>query len=139
MNKMETQKMDQIYEEIANKLVTIIPEEWKKIYLYVEIGNGYKIMFFYYYPLADKEPVYSLDIPDKFIIDEEKFDELENDLLSLFSALQSEFEDQHQEKWTNLTYILDDTGAMNVKLGYQDLSQIDPVEKQEQWEATYLK
>lgn len=32
---METQKMDRIYEEIANKLVTIIPEEWKKIYLYL--------------------------------------------------------------------------------------------------------
>ncbi|KYC82897.1 hypothetical protein B4096_1891 [Heyndrickxia coagulans] len=53
--------------------------------------------------------------------------------------LQSEFAAQHQEKWTNLTYMLDNTGAMNVKLGYQDLSQIDPVEKQEQWEATYLK
>jgi uncharacterized protein (TIGR01741 family) len=139
MNKMETQKMDRIYEEIANKLVTIIPEEWKKIYLYVEIGHGYKIMFFYYYPLADKEPVYSLDIPDKFVMDEEKFNDLENDLLNLFSALQSGFVAQHQEKWTNLTYMLDNTGAMNVRLGYQDLSQIDPVEKQEQWEATYLK
>ncbi|WP_179234707.1 immunity protein YezG family protein [Heyndrickxia coagulans] len=136
---METQKMDRIYEEIANKLVTIIPEEWKKIYLYVEIGHGYKIMFFYYYPLADKEPVYSLDIPDKFVMDEEKFNDLENDLLNLFSALQSGFVAQHQEKWTNLTYMLDNTGAMNVRLGYQDLSQIDPVEKQEQWEATYLK
>lgn len=136
---MKTQKMDRIYKEIANKLVTMIPEEWKKIYLYVEIGHGYKIMFFYYYPLADKEPVYSLDIPDKFVIDEKKFNDLENDLLNLFSALQSEFAAQHQEKWTNLTYMLDNTGAMNVKLGYQDLSQIDPVEKQEQWEATYLK
>jgi len=139
MNKMETQKMDRIYGEIANKLVAMIPEEWKKIYLYVEIGHGYKIMFFYYYPLADKEPVYSLDIPDKFVIDKEKFNDLENDLLNLFSALQSGFVAQHQEKWTNLTYMLDNTGAMNVRLGYQDLSQIDPVEKQEQWEATYLK
>ncbi|MED4322497.1 DUF600 family protein [Weizmannia sp. CD-2023] len=103
------------------------------------MGHGYKIMFFYYYPLADKEPVYSLDIPDKFVMDEEKFNDLENDLLNLFSALQSGFVAQHQEKWTNLTYMLDNTGAMNVRLGYQDLSQIDPVEKQEQWEATYLK
>ncbi|KYC67968.1 immunity protein YezG family protein [Heyndrickxia coagulans] len=111
----------------------------EKILLYAEIRDSYRKVFFYYYTFINKEPVYSLEIPIKFDIDESYFEELENELYDLFSELQSEFDKQQQDKWTNLTYILEHTGKMKVKLGYEDLSQIDPVEKQEQWEATYLK
>ncbi|WP_084256207.1 immunity protein YezG family protein [Anoxybacteroides amylolyticum] len=44
----------------------MIPEKWKKILLYAEFREGYKKIFFYYYPMDREEPVYSLDIPDLY-------------------------------------------------------------------------
>ncbi|PLR78370.1 cytoplasmic protein [Bacillus sp. V3-13] len=136
---METKKMEQLYQQIANTLVNMIPEEWNKIYLYAELREGYKKVFFYYYPESGVEPVYSLDITEKFVVNENEFDELENDLYGFFSELQEEFKIQEQEQWTNLTFILDNTGQMKINYGYEDLSQISPVEKQERWEAEYIK
>ncbi|KWZ82245.1 MULTISPECIES: immunity protein YezG family protein [Heyndrickxia] len=137
--KMNTKNMENIYQQIADCLTDMIPEKWKKILLYAEVRDSYRKVYFYYYSFINKEPVYSLEIPIKFDGEDERFKKLENDLYDLFSELQSEFVRQQQDKWTHLTYILEHTGKMKVKFGYEDLSQIDPVEKQEKWEATYLK
>ncbi|MEC0714459.1 DUF600 family protein, partial [Bacillus haynesii] len=34
---METEKMEQLYQEIAEGINEIIPTEWEKVYLYAEI------------------------------------------------------------------------------------------------------
>ncbi|MFD1781580.1 immunity protein YezG family protein [Fredinandcohnia salidurans] len=44
---METKKMEQLYQEIANILAKIVPQEWKKILLYAEYREGNKNVFFY--------------------------------------------------------------------------------------------
>lgn len=137
VSKLETKKMEQIYQQVANTLVNIIPEEWNKIYLYAEFREGYKKVFFYYYPENGGGVVYSLDIIDSFNINEDEFDELENELYSSFSRLWEQFKEQ--EQWTSLTFILDNTGKMKINYGYEDISQLSPVEKQEKWEAEYLK
>lgn len=135
---METKKMEQTYQQIANTLVNIVPEAWNKIFLYAEYREGYKKVFFYYYPELGVKPVYSLDITDLFSINEDEFDELENKLYQCFSELWEEFKEQEQELWTNLTFILDNTGKMKISYGYEDISQLSPVEKQEKWESEYL-
>ncbi len=135
---METKKMEQTYQQIANTLVNIVPEAWNKIFLYAEYREGYKKVFFYYYPESGVKPVYSLDITDLFNINEDEFDELENKLYQCFSELWEEFKEQEQELWTNLTFILDNTGKMKINYGYEDISQLSPVDKQEKWEAEYL-
>lgn len=136
---METKKMEQTYQQIANTLVNIVPEEWEKILLYAEYREGYKKVFFYYYPKTGVKPVYSLDITDTFNIDEDQFDEMENELYNCFSRLWEEFRNQEQEQWTNLTFILDSTGRMKINYGYEDISELSPVEKQDKWEAEYLR
>lgn len=130
--------MEQTYQQIANTLVNIVPEAWNKIFLYAEYRDGYKKVFFYYYPESGVKPVYSLDITDLFSINEDEFDELENKLYQCFSELWEEFKEQEQELWTNLTFILDNTGKMKINYGYEDISQLSPVDKQEKWEAEYL-
>lgn len=135
---METKKMEQTYQQIANTLVNIVPEAWNKIFLYAEYRDEYKKVFFYYYPESGVKPVYSLDITDLFSINEDEFDELENKLYQCFSELWEEFKEQEQELWTNLTFILDNTGKMKINYGYEDISQLSPVDKQEKWEAEYL-
>lgn len=136
---METKKMEQLYQEIANILANIVPEEWKKILLYAEYREGYKKVFFYYFPETGDKPIYSLDISDLFTIDEDEFEELEDELYKYFSILWEEFKEQEQEQWTNLTFILENTGKMKINYGYENLSEISPVEKQDKWEAEYLK
>lgn len=130
--------MEQIYQQVANILVNIIPEEWEKIYLYAEMREGYKKVFFYYYPLNGDKPIYSLDITELFNISEDEFDEQENKLYNCFTDLREEFKEQEQDEWTNLTFFLDNTGEMKINYGYEDISQINPVEKQENWETEYL-
>ncbi|ALA53236.1 MULTISPECIES: immunity protein YezG family protein [Shouchella] len=132
-------KMEQIYQQIADTLVNIVPEEWKQILLYAEYREGYKKIFFYYYPETRIKPVYSLDITDLFHMNEDKYHELENKLYHCFSRLWEEFKEQEQQQWTNLTYTLDNTGRMKINYGYEDLFELSPVEKQEKWEAEYLE
>nr|WP_240456729.1 immunity protein YezG family protein [Virgibacillus halodenitrificans] len=135
---METKIMEHIYQEIANTLVNIVPEEWEKIILYAEYREGYKKMFFYYFTQSTKKPVYSLDITDLFNISEDDYDELENQLYNCFTKLWEEFKIQEQEQWTNLTFILYSSGKMKIDYSYEDVSELSPIEKQEKWEADHL-
>lgn len=135
---METKMTEQIYQQVANTLVNIIPEEWKKIFLYAEYREGYKKVFFYYYTHSRSKPVYSLDITDLYNISEDNYEEMENELYKCFARLWEEFRKQEVEQWTNLTFILDSTGKMKVNYGYEDISELSPVEKQDKWEAENL-
>ncbi len=130
--------MELMYQQIANTLVDMISEEWDKIYLYAEYREGYKKVFFYYYPENKSKPIYSLDIIDIFNIDEDDFDRLENELYTCFTNLWLEFSQQELDSWSHLTYILDSNGKMKINYGYDDLSEISPVEKQEKWESEYI-
>ncbi|MBH0156672.1 DUF600 family protein [Fictibacillus sp. 5RED26] len=135
---MESKIMEQTYQQIANTLLNIIQEDWKQVLLYAEIREGYKKVYFYYYPEYGGSPIYSLDIVEIYNMVESEYDRLENELYQNISRLHEEFLEQGQEKWTNLTYILENTGKMNINYGYDDLSQLSPVEKQEKWESEYL-
>lgn len=135
---METKIMEQRYQQVADILVNMIPEEWDKILVYAEIREDYKKVFFYYYTQLREKPVYSLDIPEAFDISEDEFDELENELYNSFTKLWEEFRVQNQEQWTNLTYMLERTGKMKIDYGYEDIAELNPVEKQDKWEAEYL-
>ena len=131
--------MEAIYQKVANILVEMIPEEWEKILLYAEVREGFSQVFFYYYPVNQEQPVYSLDIVDMFNIDKPLHRKLKQELYDCFEELWNEFTVQDQELWTSLTYILDNMGKMKLNYGYEDISEISPDEKQDKWEAEYLK
>lgn len=131
--------MEVIYQKVANILVEMIPEEWEKILLYAEVREGFSQVFFYYYPVNQEQPVYSLDIVDVFNIDKPLHRKLKQELYDCFEELWNEFMVQDQELWTSLTYILDNMGRMKLNYGYDDISEISPDEKQDKWEAEYLK
>ena len=131
--------MEAIYQKVANILVEMIPDEWEKILLYAEVREGFSQVFFYYYPVNQEQPVYSLDIVDMFNIDKPLHRKLKQELYDCFEELWNEFMVQDQELWTSLTYILDNMGKMKLNYGYEDISEISPDEKQDKWEAEYLK
>src|SRR5690625_2437324 len=123
--------METIYQKVANILVEMIPEEWEKILLYAEVREGFSQVFFYYYPVKQEQPVYSLDIVDMFNIDKPLHRKLKQELYDCFEELWNEFRVQDQELWTSLTYILDNMGRMKLNYGYDDISEISPDEKQD--------
>ena len=131
--------MEEIYQEVANGLVDFIPEEWEKIYVYAEIREAYESMFFYYYPSKGGNPIYSLDIPELFEINDSEFIEREEKLYGYFSDLLEEFKKQGQDHWSYLTFILDNSGKMKIDYEYEDVSQKSPVDKRAEWEAKYLQ
>lgn len=131
--------MEATYQKVANILVEMIPEEWEKILLYAEVREGFSQVFFYYYPVNQQQPVYSLDIVDMFNIDKPLHRKLKQELYDCFEELWNQFMVQDQELWTSLTYILDNMGRMKLNYGYDDISEISPDEKQDKWEAEYLK
>ncbi|MCA0972228.1 antitoxin YezG family protein [Halobacillus litoralis] len=136
---METKQMEVTYQKVANILVEMIPEEWEKILLYAEVREGFSQVFFYYYPINQEQPVYSLDIVDMFNIDKPRHKELKQELYDCFEELWNEFIVQGQEPWTRLTYILDNLGKMKLNYEYDDISEISLDEKQDKWEAEYLR
>ncbi|WP_317849225.1 immunity protein YezG family protein [Sutcliffiella horikoshii] len=135
---INTEKIEHLYQSIANIVNDMIPEEWEKILLYAEIREGYKKCYFYYYSTSSSEYIYSLDIPDLFSMDDEEYDRLEDEMYDAFLQLQQEFKNQGQEEWTYLTYTLNHKGKVNIKYNYEDVSEISPVEKQNRWEKENL-
>ncbi|SIT87184.1 immunity protein YezG family protein [Edaphobacillus lindanitolerans] len=135
---MNTEQMEEQYTRIAHAMISMIPEEWDWIKLYNEYWDGYHTAFFYYAPSSGGEPVYSLDIPDIFDVSEEQFDQSDEELYDVLKALWVEFGRQEQQPWTSLTFSLARDGKMNIDYGYEDLSELDPVEKQNRWEAEHI-
>lgn len=136
---MESKRMEDLYQNVANTIDNMIPEDWDRVLLYAEVRVGFSQVFFYYYPIGSQKPIYSLDILDIFNLDKRKHKELKHNLYEYFEELWKEFMVQEQEQWTSLTYLLDSTGRMKINYGYEDISLLSPVEKQEKWEAEYLR
>jgi|SRR5690606_37536263 uncharacterized protein (TIGR01741 family) len=137
VNNME-ERLNEIYGKIADTLNDTIPEEWDKIYMYGEIGEGVREAFFYYYPSESNEPVYSHKIPEIFDISEDEYDKLWYQLLDNLTELWNEFKNNGQETWTNLTFVLDNEGRFKIEYDYTDLSDADDIERQIIWEYKYL-
>ncbi len=131
-------KLNEIYSKIAETLNETILEEWEKIYMYGEIGDGVREAFFNYYPTGSNEPVYSHDIPELFEISEDEYDRLWYQLLDNLTELWNEFKNNDQETWTNLTFILESTGKFKIDYDYTDLSDVDDVERHVIWNYKYL-
>ncbi|TCP31226.1 uncharacterized protein (TIGR01741 family) [Scopulibacillus darangshiensis] len=132
-------EIDQKYQEIANILVEMIPEEWEKIYLYAEINEGYSQVFFYYYNKRNNnEPIYSVNIPEVFDFNEVEFDHLDNELDDCINELWEEFRSKNLDKWTLLTFIMDNNGEFETKFEYLDPKKSEPYENAVIWKYDNL-
>ncbi len=48
------------------------------------------------------------------------------------------FKNQKQEKWTSLTFILENTGEFNIEYNYEDISEQDSYEQRIIWKYKHL-
>ncbi|MEC2074524.1 antitoxin YezG family protein [Metabacillus fastidiosus] len=136
---MNENKLNSIYQNIAQTVIETIPEEWSKVFVYGEITEDTSNAFFFYYPENNKSPIHSHNIPDIFGIEKETYKEKWRTLLDYLEELWYEFKNNNQEPWTNLTFIFNHEGELKIDYDYEDLSEANDYERRIIWKYKYLK
>ncbi|CAH0310908.1 MULTISPECIES: antitoxin YezG family protein [Peribacillus] len=135
---MNEEQLDRLYQHIAEVVVDTIPEEWSKFYLYGEVVEGAQTAYFYYYPEGSDKPIYSHELTELFTISELEYAEKWHQLVDFIQELWRKSKDNGQESWTNFTMVLDKIGKFKIDFNYDDLSNIDPLERKTIWKYRNL-
>ncbi|MED4648445.1 antitoxin YezG family protein [Bacillus inaquosorum] len=137
---METEKMGQLYQQIAEQLNEMIPSEWTKIILYAEILDDSSEVYFFFNTPQSEEYIYSHDIPKQFDVSKKIYVSLLIELQELFEELREEFKANNQDTWTNLTLKLENTGKFSIDYDYTDViaSDLNGTQRQVIWEYKNL-
>ena len=141
VSKLMEQQMNQMYPVIAEGILGMIPDgNWYEIYLYAEILDGSREVFFYFNTYENEDFIYSHDIPAKYNVSEKTYDSLLLELQTKFHYLRQIFIDNDQEPWTNLTLILKYPGKIKINYNYEDVinSVISPTQRQMVFEYQHL-
>lgn len=141
VSKLMEQQMNQMYPVIAEDILGMIPDgNWYEIYLYAEILDGSREVFFYFNTYENEDFIYSHDIPAKYNVSEKTYDSLLLELQNKFHDLRQIFIDNDQEPWTNLTLILKYPGKIKINYDYEDVinSVISPTQRQMVFEYQHL-
>ncbi|HDG5480842.1 TPA: TIGR01741 family protein [Staphylococcus aureus] len=110
------EKLNEMYNEIANKISSMIPVEWEKVYTMAYIDDGGGEVFFNYTKINSDELNYYTDIPKEYNISVQVFD----DLYDLFEELRNLFKEEGLEPWTSCEFDFTRDGKLNVSFDYID-------------------
>ncbi|TDL32774.1 DUF600 family protein [Jeotgalibacillus sp. S-D1] len=135
------QQLDQMCPIIAEHLIGMIPDgEWYQIYLYAEILDSSREIYFYFNNCEDGDFIYSHDIPERYSVDEKIYDDLLLELQTMFFKLRQVFIEHDQEAWTNLTLTLPYPGKININYSYEDVinSKLSSTQRQMIFEYKHL-
>ena len=136
---MTDEKLNVFYQQITDTVIEMIPVKWTLVKLYAEMWDDFSTIYFYYFPDNGAEPVLSLSISRLFEVDRDEYTRLKRRLRKQIEQLQDVFMANGQELWTNFTFILHSDGEFTIDYSYEDLSDLDPVEKRERWEARHIQ
>ena len=78
-------KLNNIYQEIANNANQIIPDEWKNIFMESEVTEGRSSVYFFY--TLKRGRFYSHDIAIKFNVSKRIYKDILNELYECFKEL----------------------------------------------------
>ena len=114
------EKLNEMYQEIANHINDMIPTEWEQVYTMAYIDEEGGEVFFNYTKLDSDNLHYYTDIPKDYNVSEEIFDELSDELYDLFETLRGSFIENNQEPWTSCEFDFTKEGKLNVSFDYID-------------------
>lgn len=138
---METTKMGQLYEKIGEKLAETIPDTWNAIYLYGEVLEDSREVYFYYKSTSLNKLIYGHDIPEILNVDRKEYRKLLRELTKLIVELHNEYKFNNETVWSNLTYVVNERGEFTIKFNYDDImnSPYSDRERQVIWEYIVMK
>lgn len=120
---METSKMEKLYQNISDKVGSMIPEEWNKVYFYGEILNDSRTVYFFYNRASDGKIIYSHDIPSVYKVDKRLYLKALRELSMIVNELHTEYDENNENSWKNITFVFGRNGQFDMKFGYDDFSQ----------------
>ena len=150
---MDESRLTEYYSQIANKLDEMIPCEWERIYYLGEVEAQRRSWssVFYFKPIDSDEYVRSHNIPDKYDVSEDIYDQLLDEASEILLEIYDCFVQNSQEPWEQLSLCLDATGRFNMNYLYDAISSNGrgPMEREVIWaydtfgympkEGTYMR
>ena len=114
------EKLNEMYQEIANKINEMIPAEWGQVYTKAYIDDEGGEVLFYYTKPGNNDLHYYTNIPRDYNVSEKIFSDLRGDLFGLFDKLRESFKGDNQEPWTSCEFDFTNKGKLNVAFAYID-------------------
>ncbi|HDY4442540.1 TPA: TIGR01741 family protein [Staphylococcus aureus] len=114
------EKLSQMYNEIANKISSMIPVEWEQVFTIAYITDQAGEVIFNYTKPGSEELNYYTYIPREYNVSEKVFYDLWTDLYRLFKKLRNAFKEEDLEPWTSCEFDFTRDGKLNVSFDYID-------------------
>ena len=139
-HEIDTSRTRELYQEIANTITDMIPDEWTNIYFYGEVLNDSTTAFFYYKQAKTGALLYCHYIPEVYKVSKDAYDKILSDLYAMLRELRNEYKNNDKAVWTNFTLTMDNDGNFNVKYNYDDVLNTDLLisERHAFWEYEVL-
>ena len=112
------EKLNEMYQEIANHINDMIPTEWEQVYTMAYIDEEGGEVFFNYTKLDSDNLHYYTDIPKDYNVSAKMFSKLSFTLYKLFKRLRELFIENNQELWTSCEFDFTKEGKLNVSFDY---------------------
>ncbi|HDC2858258.1 TPA: TIGR01741 family protein, partial [Staphylococcus aureus] len=112
------EKLSQMYNEIANKISSMIPVEWEKVYAMAYIDDEGGEVFYYYTEPGSNELYYYTGVLNKYDISESEFMDSAYELYKQFQKLRNIFKKEGHEPWTSCEFDFTNEGKLKVSFDY---------------------
>ncbi|HDC5165587.1 TPA: TIGR01741 family protein [Staphylococcus aureus] len=114
------EKLNEMYNEIANKISSMIPVEWAKVYAMAYIDEESGEVFFNYTEPRSDELFYYTSVLNKYNIPRSEFMDSVYELYKQFDNLRELFIEEGLEPWTSCEFDFTRDGKLNVSFDYID-------------------
>ncbi|NLM36441.1 MAG: DUF600 family protein [Clostridiales bacterium] len=135
---MDESLVKEMYEELADKIKTIIPVKWDKILLRAEVQKEVNSVYYCFYESETGQLKEYSSLTKEYGVDRKRRMFFTTEISRIIKMLYDYFIKIGEKKWTTITYILEKDGTIKVEYGYEDLDNSDEVTRKELWKEKYL-
>ncbi|HDF3553999.1 TPA: TIGR01741 family protein [Staphylococcus aureus] len=118
-------KLNEMYNEIANKISSMIPVEWEKVYAMAYISERNGEVFYNYTEPSSDELFYYTSVLNKYNIPRSEFMDSVYELYKQFDNLRELFIEEGLEPWTSCEFDFTREGKLNVSFDYIDWTKLE--------------
>ncbi|WP_448513042.1 TIGR01741 family protein [Staphylococcus aureus] len=114
------EKLSEIYNKIANKISSMIPVEWEKVYAMAYVNERSGEVFYNYTEPSSDELFYYTSVLNKYNIPRSEFMDSVYELYKQFDNLRELFIEEGHEPWTSCEFDFTSEGKLKVSFDYID-------------------
>lgn len=136
------ERCNELYQKIFNQIEDLIPDKWKKIYLYGEVLPDSVDMNLYFESATKNELINAMYIDEIYNLNSDKQQELRKKIRETIRQLKRVYAEEMEDKvWSNFTMVFEEDGKINIDFDYTDIPKSDTtvVDRHIIWEYEVLK